>query len=85
MGCLQGIQISFDFMLPITEQINYQVLSYEVERQEITNLVRNRLQDMGIPSEDYGELGLAVCVVLMDTILLCPQIIARRNALNCRM
>ncbi|XP_075585247.1 slowpoke 2 isoform X4 [Dermatophagoides farinae] len=50
-----GIQISFDFMLPLTEQINYQALTYEVERQEISNLVRNRLQDLGIPSNDYDN------------------------------
>lgn len=42
-------------MLPLTEQINYQALTYEVERQEISNLVRNRLQDLGIPSNDYGK------------------------------
>ncbi|XP_075681048.1 slowpoke 2 isoform X2 [Dermatophagoides pteronyssinus] len=50
-----GIQISFDFMLPLTEQMNYQALTYEVERQEISNLVRNRLQDLGIPSNDYDN------------------------------
>ena len=49
-----GIQISFDFMLPLNEQMNYQSLIFEIERQEITNLVRNRLQDMGIPQDDYG-------------------------------
>ncbi|UXI21116.1 uncharacterized protein NH340_JMT07059 [Sarcoptes scabiei] len=50
-----GIQISFDFMLPLSEQISYQALTYEVERQEISNLVRNRLQDLGIPSNDYDN------------------------------
>lgn len=44
-------------MFPISEQYNYQAMCHEVERTEITNLVRNRLQDMGIPMEDYGEFG----------------------------
>lgn len=35
--------------------MTFQQLSVEVERQEITNLVRNRMQDMGIPIEDYGS------------------------------
>ena len=51
-----GIAISFDFMLPLTEQLNYQALHSELERVEITNLVRNRLADMGIPCSDYGKM-----------------------------
>jgi potassium channel subfamily T protein 1 len=50
----KGVQIAYDFVFPVSEQMNFQQISVEVERQEITNLVRNRLQDMGIPQEDYG-------------------------------
>ncbi len=50
----KGVQISYDFVFPVSEQMNFHQISVEVERQEITNLVRNRMQDMGIPQEDYG-------------------------------
>ncbi|CAG2163005.1 unnamed protein product [Oppiella nova] len=50
-----GVQIAYDFVFPVSEQMNFQQISVEVERQEITNLVRNRLQDMGIPQEDYDN------------------------------
>ena len=51
---MAGVQISYDFVFPLSEQMTFQQISVEVERQEITNLVRNRMQDMGIPQEDYG-------------------------------
>lgn len=54
---LKGVQISYDFVFPLSEQLNFHNVAVEVERQEITNLVRNRLQDMGIPQEDYGIPG----------------------------
>lgn len=44
-------------MFPISEQTNYQQLSFEVERQEISNLVKNRMEDLGLPQEDYGNLN----------------------------
>ncbi|CAG2103282.1 unnamed protein product, partial [Medioppia subpectinata] len=50
-----GVQIAYDFVFPVSEQMNFQQISVEVERQEITNLVRNRLTDMGIPQEDYDN------------------------------
>uniref|UniRef100_T1KQL7 RCK N-terminal domain-containing protein n=1 Tax=Tetranychus urticae TaxID=32264 RepID=T1KQL7_TETUR len=50
--------INLDFVFPIfNERARYQQLSAEIERQEITNLVKNRMQDLGCPIEDYDDVS----------------------------
>ncbi|XP_074602047.1 potassium channel subfamily T member 2-like isoform X2 [Brevipalpus obovatus] len=49
--------LNFEFVLPISERAHYQQLSAEIERQEICNLVRNRMQDIGLPIEDYDDVS----------------------------
>ncbi|RWS11617.1 potassium channel subfamily T member 2-like protein, partial [Dinothrombium tinctorium] len=50
-------EINLAFSLPISERMQYQQLSAEIERQEISNLVRNRMQDLGLPIEDYDDVS----------------------------
>ncbi|KAG9509804.1 Potassium channel subfamily T member 1, partial [Fragariocoptes setiger] len=38
-----------------SQQASYEQATEELERQEITNLVRNRLQDLGMPATDYDD------------------------------
>ncbi|KAI1290455.1 Potassium channel subfamily T member 1 [Halotydeus destructor] len=50
--------INLDFIFPIlNERARYQQLSAEIERQEIGNLVKNRMQDLGFPLEDYDDVS----------------------------
>lgn len=57
-SCLSSLmQVNFEFVLPISERAHYQQLSAEIERQEICNLVRNRMQDIGLPIEDYDDVS----------------------------
>ncbi|RWS23032.1 potassium channel subfamily T member 2-like protein [Leptotrombidium deliense] len=46
--------INLDFIFPvINEKLRYQQLVEEIERQEIINLVKNRMQDLGFCEGDY--------------------------------
>ncbi|XP_074597555.1 potassium channel subfamily T member 2-like isoform X2 [Brevipalpus obovatus] len=48
--------INLDFIFPaLSERVRYQQLSAEIERQEIGNLVKNRMQDLGCQFSDYEE------------------------------
>ncbi|RWS09666.1 potassium channel subfamily T member 2-like protein, partial [Dinothrombium tinctorium] len=50
--------INLDFVFPaLNERMRYQQLSAEIERQEIGNLVKNRMQDLGFPIEDYDDVS----------------------------
>ncbi|XP_053211920.1 potassium channel subfamily T member 2-like isoform X2 [Panonychus citri] len=50
--------INLDFVFPVlNERVRYQQLSAEIERQEIGNLVKNRMQDLGCPIEDYDDVS----------------------------
>lgn len=83
MGIGTGIAISFDFMLPLTEQLNYQAMHSELERVEVTNLVRNRLADMGIPCSDYGQFKQILFVKQCNNcVSCCLQTIALKSAPN---
>lgn len=39
-----------------SQQASYEHASEELERQEITNMVKNRLKDLGMLDSEYGEL-----------------------------
>ena len=63
--------------------MNFHQISVEVERQEITNLVRNRMQDMGIPQEDYGLF--CVSHLFFYLFLFIVQIIVRKREVVFRL
>ncbi|GFS99316.1 hypothetical protein NPIL_578591, partial [Nephila pilipes] len=35
-------------------------ITSDIERQEISNLVKNRMNDLRLPTEDYGENSISV-------------------------
>lgn len=50
--------MNLDFVFPaLNDKIRWH-LSAELERQEISNLVKNRMEDLGYGVEDYGKCKL---------------------------
>ncbi|KAI1290456.1 Potassium channel subfamily T member 1 [Halotydeus destructor] len=49
--------MNLDFVFPaLNEKVRWH-LSAELERQEITNLVKNRMEDLGFSAEDYDDVS----------------------------
>lgn len=54
---------SFTFGAFVSQQASYEQATEELERIEISNMVKNRLQDLGMNVSDYGEYWADLCDV----------------------
>lgn len=57
-GANMGASSSFSFGALASQQASYEHATEELERIEITNMVKNRLRDLGMLDTDYGEFPL---------------------------
>lgn len=61
---------SLSFAAFASQQASYEHASEELERQEITNMVKNRLKDLGMPDSEYGEFFEASLAFHTQTLVL---------------